>query len=97
MQHGKIIGGRFCFNGTGEYPFSERYGWLQENRDHLSWQLILSDPGGEERPFIVPSLMFIGDVCGKAEEAVKFYLSVFQTQKTGDHCPLSQRNARPND
>jgi predicted 3-demethylubiquinone-9 3-methyltransferase (glyoxalase superfamily) len=58
------------------YPFSKRYGWLQDKYG-LSWQLILSNPDGEERPFIVPSLMFTGSVCGKAEEATDFYLSVF--------------------
>ena len=58
------------------YPFSERYGWIQD-RFGVSWQLILSDPKGEERPRIVPSLMFTGGVAGRAEEAVEFYLSVF--------------------
>lgn len=65
-----------------KYPFSERFGWLQDKYG-LSWQLILSNPDGEERPFIVPSLMFVGDVYGKAEEAIKFYLSVFQHSKQG--------------
>jgi predicted 3-demethylubiquinone-9 3-methyltransferase (glyoxalase superfamily) len=65
-----------------KYPFSERYGWLQDKYG-LSWQLILSDPEGEERPFIVPSLMFVGDVAGHAEEALNFYLSVFNDSKMG--------------
>ena len=65
-----------------KYPFSERYGWCQDKYG-LSWQLILSDPEGEERPFIVPSLMFVGAVCGKAEEAITFYLSVFKDSKWG--------------
>jgi len=65
-----------------KYPFSERYGWLQDKYG-LSWQLILSDPEGEERPFIVPSLMFVGDVAGRAEEAINFYLSVFKDSKMG--------------
>ena len=60
-----------------EYPFSKRYGWLQDKYG-LSWQLILTNPEGEERPEIVPSLMFVGDVSGKAEEAINFYLSVFK-------------------
>jgi len=59
-----------------QYPFSERYGWLQDKYG-LSWQLLLSNPEGEERPPIVPSLMFVGAVCGKAEEAINFYSSVF--------------------
>jgi predicted 3-demethylubiquinone-9 3-methyltransferase (glyoxalase superfamily) len=59
-----------------KYPFSERYGWIQDKYG-LSWQLILSNPDGEERPFIVPSLMFVGVACGKADEAIDFYGSVF--------------------
>jgi predicted 3-demethylubiquinone-9 3-methyltransferase (glyoxalase superfamily) len=65
-----------------KYPFSERYGWVQD-RYGLSWQLILTDPAGEPRPAIVPSLMFVGDVAGKAEEATDFYLSVFGNSKRG--------------
>ena len=65
-----------------KYPFSEHYGWIQDKYG-LSWQLILSNPEGERRPFIVPSLMFVGDVCGKAEEAINFYLTVFKDSKRG--------------
>jgi len=65
-----------------KYPFSEHYGWIHDKYG-LSWQLILTNPDGEERPFIVPSLLFVGDVCGKAEEASNFYLSVFKNTKRG--------------
>ncbi len=65
-----------------KYPFSERYGWIQDKYG-LSWQLILSNPKGGERPMIVPSLMFEGAVAGRAEEAVDFYLSVFKNSKRG--------------
>ncbi|MCB8943999.1 MAG: VOC family protein [Ardenticatenaceae bacterium] len=65
-----------------KYPFSQRYGWI-EDKYGLSWQLILTDPEGEPRPPIVPSLLFVGDVCGKAEEAMNFYLSVFKNSKLG--------------
>jgi len=65
-----------------EYPFSKRYGWVQDKYG-LSWQLILTNPEGEERPDIVPSLLFVGDRCGKAEEAINFYLSVFKESKMG--------------
>jgi len=64
------------------YPFSEWYGWI-EDKYGVSWQLILTNPEGEERPFIIPSLMFVGDVSGKAEEAIKFYLSVFKNSRIG--------------
>jgi len=65
-----------------EYPFSKRYGWIQD-RFGVSWQLILTDPAGEPRPSIIPSLLFVGDVCGKAEEALNYYASVFPNSKIG--------------
>ena len=66
----------------GEYPFSERYGWV-EDRFGVSWQLILSSAEGDPRPSIVPSLMFTGDVCGRTEEALEFYTSVFRGSERG--------------
>lgn len=64
------------------YPFSKHYGWVQDKYG-VSWQLILTDPSGEERPLIVPSIMFTGDVAGKAKEATDFYISVFKDSKRG--------------
>ena len=64
------------------YPFSERYGWIQD-RYGLSWQLILSNPEGEARPPILPALMFTGAVAGRAEEAIERYLSVFDGSRRG--------------
>lgn len=66
----------------GEYPFSERYGWV-EDKYGLSWQLIYTKPEGEERPRIIPSLLFTGEVYGKAEEASAYYLSLFPDAKRG--------------
>jgi predicted 3-demethylubiquinone-9 3-methyltransferase (glyoxalase superfamily) len=65
-----------------KYPFSERYGWT-EDRYGLSWQLMLTNPAGDERPFITPSLLFVGEVAGKAEEAGGFYLSIFGNSQRG--------------
>jgi len=65
-----------------EYPWSKRYGWVQDKYG-VSWQLILTKPEGDERPRIIPSLLFVGDTYGKAEEAVNFYLSVFKPAKLG--------------
>lgn len=65
-----------------KYPFSERFGWIQD-KFGLSWQLILTNPAGEERPVILPSLMFVGDVAGRAEEAINLYLSVFKDSRMG--------------
>ena len=78
----KLSEGGTALMPLDKYPFSERYGWVQDKYG-LTWQLILSDPEGEQRPFIVPSLMFVGDVAGRAEEAINFYLSVFKDSKMG--------------
>lgn len=64
------------------YPWSERYGWV-EDKYGVSWQLILTKPEGEERPLIMPSLLFTGAVYGKAEAASDFYLTVFKESKRG--------------
>lgn len=78
----KLSAGGKMLMELGEYPFSKRYGWIQDKYG-VSWQLMLTDPTGEERPFIIPSMMFVGDVCGKSEEATDFYLSVFKESKRG--------------
>ena len=79
---GKLIDGGTALMPLQEYPFSKQYGWVQD-RYGVSWQLMLTDPKGEPRPFITPSLMFAGDNTNKAEEAVQFYLSVFKNAKQG--------------
>jgi predicted 3-demethylubiquinone-9 3-methyltransferase (glyoxalase superfamily) len=63
-----------------KYPFSERYGWIQDKYG-LSWQLMLTNPEGDPRPSIIPSIMFVGDNVGRAEDAIKFYVSVFKNSK----------------
>ncbi len=66
----------------GEYPYSKRYGWVKDKYG-LTWQLILTDPEGEPRPFIIPSLLFSGKNVNRAEEAISYYLSVFKNAKLG--------------
>lgn len=66
----------------GEYPFSQRYGWLQD-RYGLFWQVMFVADGQMEEK-LTPVLLFVGDVCGKAEEAIRFYTSVFENSSVGD-------------
>jgi predicted 3-demethylubiquinone-9 3-methyltransferase (glyoxalase superfamily) len=64
------------------YPWSERYGWLND-RYGLSWQITLSerpDMGGQS---IAPSLLFVGDHHGEAEEAINHYVSTFPDSEVG--------------
>lgn len=63
-----------------EYPFSDKYGWV-EDKYGVSWQLIL--PKGDAQQKVVPSLMFVNKVYGKAEEAIHYYTSLFHDAKTG--------------
>lgn len=72
----KLTEGGKVMMELGEYPFSKWYGFC-EDKYGVAWQLILTNPDGEERPFIIPSLLFVGNSYGKAEEAVDYYLSVF--------------------
>jgi predicted 3-demethylubiquinone-9 3-methyltransferase (glyoxalase superfamily) len=65
----------------GEYPFSERYGWTQD-RYGLSWQVMFMGDREIEQQ-IIPTLMFVGKQCGKAEEAISFYAAVFHNAKVG--------------
>jgi predicted 3-demethylubiquinone-9 3-methyltransferase (glyoxalase superfamily) len=78
----KLSAGGTALMELGEYPFSEKYGWTQD-RYGLSWQVMFMGDRTITRK-IIPTLMFVGDVCGKAEEAIDFYTSVFHGAKTGD-------------
>jgi len=78
----KLSAGGNILMPLDKYPFSERYGWIQD-RYGLSWQLILTNPEGEKRPTIIPFFLFVGDVYGRAEEASDFYLSIFKRSKRG--------------
>lgn len=78
----KLSEGGTALMPLDKYPFSERYGWIQDKYG-VSWQLILTNPDGEPRPSIVPNLLFTGNNCGKAEEARAFYLSIFRNAKPG--------------
>ena len=63
------------------YPFSRRYGWI-EDRYGLSWQL-MHDPDRPDEQRVTPTLMFADEACGDAEEAVAYYTSVFPGSGTG--------------
>ncbi|MDN5285528.1 MAG: hypothetical protein JWR38_1802 [Mucilaginibacter sp.] len=79
-ENGKVL------MALDRYPFSERYGWLSDQYG-LSWQLILTNPAGEQRPVIVPSLLFTEPMAGKADEAIEFYCSIFKDSKRGTTAP----------
>jgi predicted 3-demethylubiquinone-9 3-methyltransferase (glyoxalase superfamily) len=75
---GKLSQGGTVLMELGEYPFSEKFGWTQD-RYGLSWQVIFAGKSEIKQRF-TPALLFVGDVCGKAEEAINFYTSVFSAR-----------------
>jgi len=64
-----------------EYPFSQRYGWIQD-RYGLSWQFTLRDDVNEVQK-IIPNLLFSDGACGKAEEAIRYYADIFEDSEVG--------------
>lgn len=82
----KLIDGGQALMELAAYSFSQRYGWVRD-KFGVSWQLILTDPAAEARPFIVPSIMFAGVNAGKAQAARDFYISVFPDSHLGTTSP----------
>jgi len=77
-----LSNGGMALMELGEYPFSEKYGWVQDKYG-LSWQVIyMGDRKIKQR--IIPTLLFVGKQYGKAEEAMNFYASVFENARVGD-------------
>lgn len=71
----KLLEGGSVLMELDKYDWSERYGWVQD-RFGVNWQLSygkLKDVGQK----FTPTLMFVGEQHGRAEEAINFYTSVF--------------------
>jgi predicted 3-demethylubiquinone-9 3-methyltransferase (glyoxalase superfamily) len=62
------------------YPWSKKYGWVTD-KFGVSWQISLGklEDVGQK---LTPCLMFTGKQCGRAEEALQYYSSVFKISKT---------------
>lgn len=75
------------------YPFSKLYGWI-EDKYGLSWQVMFK----EDYPLpqkIVPTFMFVGTQCGRAEEAIRFYTSIFPNSHI-PHIDRYEKGEEPN-
>ncbi len=75
-DHGKVL------MALGSYPWSERYGWVQD-RFGVSWQ-VMAGQGSPGRATIVPCLMFAGAVHGQAEAAMRAYADIFPKGRVTD-------------
>jgi predicted 3-demethylubiquinone-9 3-methyltransferase (glyoxalase superfamily) len=69
--YNKLAEGGEALMAIGKYDWSERYGWIKD-KFGVTWQVMVST---DEK--ISPSLLFTGFAFGRAEEAIKFYTSVF--------------------
>ena len=58
------------------YPWARKYGWCTDCYG-VSWQLMIGDS-----PYkIAPAILFTEKLFGKAEEAIRFYMSKFKRSK----------------
>ena len=71
----KLIEGGQALMPIDKYPWSERYGWVQD-KFGLTWQVSIVTKAGDPQK-IMPSMLFAGNQFGRAEEAIQFYTSVF--------------------
>ena len=85
----KLVEGGTVLMELGEHPFSKHYGWVQD-KFGVSWQLILTNPEGEPRPKIIPSLLFSGPAQNRAREAAEYYVQTFMDAKLGNLAPYGQ-------
>lgn len=85
----KLSDGGSSLMELGEYPFSPHYGWVQD-KFGVSWQLILTNPDGDPRPMIMPSLLFTDASQNRAREAADFYVSLFDDAEIGTLSPYGQ-------
>lgn len=69
----KLSSGGGVLMEFGEYPFSEKFGWLVDQFG-VSWQLNLN----RQPQKMAPCLMFVGQQAGRAEEAMRFYTTLFK-------------------
>lgn len=63
-----------------EYPWSKKYGWVRD-RFGVTWQVYLGEKQGEQK--IIPTLMFIHENNGKAQQAMELYTKIFPNSKIG--------------
>jgi len=63
--------------GLDKYPWAEKYGWTADQYG-FEWQLMLKS----NHQKIAPAFLFVDKLCGKGEEALDFYKSLFKDSKT---------------
>jgi predicted 3-demethylubiquinone-9 3-methyltransferase (glyoxalase superfamily) len=72
----KLVEGGSALIPIDKQPWSERYGWLQD-KFGVTWQISVVN-SKEEKEDIRPAMLFTDHRFGQAEEAVRFYNSIFE-------------------
>ena len=76
----KLLTGGNVMMPIDKYDWSQRYGWLID-RFGVNWQLSMGRLEDVGQKF-TPTLMFVEEQHGRAEEAINFYTSVFPESET---------------
>lgn len=78
--YNKLLEGGQPIMSLGEYPWSPLYGWVQDKYG-VHWQLYTGALTNTNGQVFSPTLMFTGSNCGRATEAIQYYLSVFKSSQ----------------
>ncbi|NWK83353.1 VOC family protein [Staphylococcus sp. GSSP0090] len=79
--YNKLIENGKAIMPLDHYDFSEKYGWVQDQYG-VSWQLLVTTEPITHR--IEPTLLFMNENVGRAEEAIHFYNDVFKESDVGN-------------
>lgn len=90
--YGKLAEGGKDLMPLDTYPFSERYAWV-EDKFGLTWQLMVDEDRSTQEK-LRPSLLFSGQYCGKAEEALTHYQEIFESSEIGHINPYQAGEAQ---
>ena len=77
----KLLHNGYVLMALDKYDWSPKYGWLSDQYG-VNWQLSLGKFEQVGQKF-TPTLMFTGSQSGKAEEAIRFYTSLFENSAIG--------------
>lgn len=73
----QLIDAGFARMELGQYPWSDYYGWLQDQHG-FNWQLYLGKLSDVNQQKIVPTLMYCGSYQGQCLAALNFYQTLFK-------------------
>ncbi len=77
----RLLEGGTAMMPLDKYPWSVKYGWVVDQFG-MTWQLMLGELPIDGQK-IIPSLLFVGDRCGDAHQAIQYYTSIFHDSGIG--------------